>query len=162
MKLRHAIRQYLSDGEWRTSREIATACGHLISPTVAAHYYDKGGSRRAMLRPDVFLVRAKISYMRHALDNARRESQPYIERGEGDCWRLIPGMPIEVRHGSGKLWLDQVAEIRRAIATGERDRAIAQRYAVSRDTIRCIRVGRSWRHVSESLEKPVPDLECTG
>jgi hypothetical protein len=51
-----------------------------------------------------------------------------------------------------RLSASQVAEIKRAILSGERDSAIARRYGVGQGSVLSIRRGRSWRDVEPAKE----------
>lgn len=57
------------------------------------------------------------------------------------------------RVGSSKLTKDQVAEIRRRLATGEFQRLIAADFGVSQVTISHIALGKKWKHVPAPAEE---------
>lgn len=55
------------------------------------------------------------------------------------------------RHGLAKLTEADIPPIREALAAGERQQSIADRYGVSNQTISFIATGRTWRHVTSEV-----------
>lgn len=55
--------------------------------------------------------------------------------------------PVGERHGSAKMIESDVVEIRRLAASGIGSAEIAQRIGISRQAVRGVVSGRSWRHV---------------
>lgn len=81
----------------------------------------------------------------------RRRTNPLRSCG---CWARevgpnnlpITSLPGE-RNPAAKLTRRRVLAIRRRLAAGERQRAVAKRYGISRSQLQRIWRGESWRHV---------------
>lgn len=79
----------------------------------------------------------------------------------GQKWKTAGGpiLPLRDRHGEGSalavLTAEQVAEIRNTPRTEATDRALGERYGVSRSTVTGIRSGKSWIGPRKRTPRPV-------
>lgn len=69
---------------------------------------------------------------------AKDNSEDAVKRGQ---------MPLGEQRTGAKLTNEQVAEIKRRLATGESGARIARAFGVGHSTVQLIRVGRNWKHI---------------
>lgn len=83
--------------------------------------------------------------------DCRAENLEWMTRSENTLHAFRIGLKEAAKgsdHGNALLTESKVEEIKRRLGSGEYQRIIAEDYGVSRGTIRDIKIGKSWRHVT--------------
>lgn len=77
----------------------------------------------------------------------RADNLEWCTNQENSVHAIKTGLRKVFKAGTKKLTEQQVIEIKRRLAAGETQVAIAESYGVARNSIKAIITGRSWRHI---------------